>query len=123
MTHDLGVVSKVCHRAMVIYAGQIVEEGDVRELFSRPLHPYTEGLLGAMPEVADQGKPLRVIPGWFPPSMTCRAVVASVRGAITRQTSVARLCRWSRWATDRDEYVVIGSRNWHCREQTHERLQ
>lgn len=66
VTHDLGVVSEVCHRAIVMYAGEIVEEGDVHELFSHPLHPYTEGLLGAMPEVTDHGDHLKVIPGTVP---------------------------------------------------------
>ena len=66
VTHDLGVVSQICHRAIVMYAGQIVEEGPVRDLFSAPLHPYTEGLLGAMPDVAQEGGRLKVIRGMVP---------------------------------------------------------
>jgi peptide/nickel transport system permease protein len=66
VTHDWGVVASVCHRAAVMYAGQIVEQGLVGELFARPLHPYTRGLLAANPHVAVRGAPLTVIPGAVP---------------------------------------------------------
>ncbi len=51
VTHDLGVVADICDRVLVMYAGQIVESADVEHLFARPTHPYTEGLLRAMPRV------------------------------------------------------------------------
>ena len=51
VTHDLGVIADLCDRVAVMYAGQIVEEASVHDLFARPQHPYTEGLLGAMPQV------------------------------------------------------------------------
>ena len=53
VTHDLGVIADLCDRVAVMYAGQIVEQASVHDLFERPQHPYTEGLLGAMPQVAD----------------------------------------------------------------------
>jgi peptide/nickel transport system ATP-binding protein len=66
VTHDLGVVADICNRVVVMYAGQVVERAGVDELFARPRHPYAEGLLESMPQVADLGKPLTVIPGQVP---------------------------------------------------------
>jgi oligopeptide/dipeptide ABC transporter ATP-binding protein len=49
ITHDLGVVAQVCDRVAVMYAGEIVEVGDVQSVFSKPLHPYTQALLNSLP--------------------------------------------------------------------------
>lgn len=51
ITHDLGVVAKMCDRVVVMYAGQIVEQGTVEEIFKHPTHPYTRGLLKAVPRM------------------------------------------------------------------------
>ena len=51
ITHDLGVVAEMAQRVIVMYAGQVVEQAEVAELFARPLHPYTRGLLGAVPQL------------------------------------------------------------------------
>jgi len=51
ITHDLGVVAEMCERVVVMYAGRKVEEASVREIFARPLHPYTRGLLGSVPKL------------------------------------------------------------------------
>jgi len=67
ITHDLGVIAESATRVLVMYAGQIVEEAPVRELFSSPHHPYTEGLLAAMPRVGSERERLAVIPGSVPP--------------------------------------------------------
>ncbi len=67
VTHDLGVVAQTCDRVGVMYAGRVVEQADVAELFRRPRHPYTAALLAALPGRAD-GKPLLSIPGG-PPDM------------------------------------------------------
>ncbi|MCZ0985522.1 dipeptide/oligopeptide/nickel ABC transporter permease/ATP-binding protein [Streptomyces diastatochromogenes] len=67
VTHDWGVVADLCHRAVVMYAGQVVEAADVEEMFARPLHPYTAGLLAANPHRAREGEPLPTIPGRSPP--------------------------------------------------------
>jgi oligopeptide/dipeptide ABC transporter ATP-binding protein len=67
ITHDLGVVAENCSRVIVMYAGEVVEEASTLELFSRAHHPYTEGLLGAMPRVGGEAERLATIPGTVPP--------------------------------------------------------
>ena len=68
ITHDLGVVAGVADRVVVMYGGQIVEEGGVEELYDTPLHPYTIGLLGSLPRLDQKGEDLISIPG-SPPSL------------------------------------------------------
>ncbi|MDO4710662.1 MAG: ABC transporter ATP-binding protein [Peptostreptococcaceae bacterium] len=66
ITHDLGVVSQVANRVCVMYAGQVVEEAPVDELFNNPLHPYTRSLLNSIPQDNSQDKHLHVIEGMVP---------------------------------------------------------
>jgi oligopeptide/dipeptide ABC transporter ATP-binding protein len=66
ITHDLGVVAEVCDRVVVMYAGQVVEEGPVEAIFQRPAHPYTQGLLAAVPRPDERAGRLAVIPGTVP---------------------------------------------------------
>lgn len=67
ITHDLGVVAELCTRVIVMYLGQIVEETEVETLFSRPLHPYTKGLMKSMPTLeGDRSQKLHVIEGAVP---------------------------------------------------------
>src|SRR5262249_37676949 len=70
ITHDLGVIAESTSRVIVMYAGEIVEESPVAPLFEAPHHPYTGGLLRAIPEPtpADRGRRLAVIPGSVPPA-------------------------------------------------------
>ncbi len=63
ITHDWGVVADVCDRTIVMYAGQVVERGDVQDLFERPLHPYTLGLLRSHPSLARAGQPINALSG------------------------------------------------------------
>ena len=64
ITHNLGVVAQLCHRVCVMYGGKIVEQGTVEDIFYRPAHPYTEGLLRSMPRVdGESGRRLASIPG------------------------------------------------------------
>jgi peptide/nickel transport system ATP-binding protein len=63
ITHDLGVVAETAQRVVVLYAGRKVEEATVEELFARPLHPYTRGLMAAIPRL-DQAERLAEIPGF-----------------------------------------------------------
>jgi peptide/nickel transport system ATP-binding protein len=67
ITHDLGVVAENCTRVIVMYAGEVVEEATTVDLFARAHHPYTEGLLGAMPRVGGEKERLATIPGTVPP--------------------------------------------------------
>lgn len=68
ITHDLGVVANVADRVMVMYAGRVVEQGTVDEIFYTPLHPYTWGLLASMPTLETNDSSLYSIPG-SPPDM------------------------------------------------------
>jgi oligopeptide/dipeptide ABC transporter ATP-binding protein len=66
ITHDMGVIAEMCDSVAVMYAGQIVEYTDVLTLFDKPLHPYTDGLLAAIPILGDVQETLAVIPGSVP---------------------------------------------------------
>ena len=66
ITHDLAVVAETCHRVIVMYGGRIQEAAPVTDLFDEPLHPYTRGLLGSIPNPANKGKRLEAIPGNVP---------------------------------------------------------
>jgi peptide/nickel transport system ATP-binding protein len=68
ITHDLGVISRVADRVMVMYAGQVVESGSVKTIFSKPLHPYTKGLMKCIPVPGEtkRGNPLGTIAGFVP---------------------------------------------------------
>jgi oligopeptide/dipeptide ABC transporter ATP-binding protein len=66
ITHDLAVVAEMADRVVVMYAGQIVEEASVFELFAKPKHPYTIGLLGSLPKINEQLEELDSIPGTVP---------------------------------------------------------
>ncbi|RXZ80419.1 ABC transporter ATP-binding protein [Paenibacillaceae bacterium] len=68
VTHDLGVVAEMCSRVIVMYAGRIVEQGNVRELFRSPVHPYTQGLLKSIPTLSAASKRLYSISGQVPPA-------------------------------------------------------
>ena len=66
ITHDLGVVAEMCNRVVVMYAGRIVEEAPVKELFADCKHPYTQGLIGSVPKLGSGVKSLPSIPGSVP---------------------------------------------------------
>jgi oligopeptide/dipeptide ABC transporter ATP-binding protein len=66
ITHDLGVVAEMCNRVAVMYAGEIVEQTDVRTLFRAPKHPYTQGLIGSIPVIGKLKEELATIPGNVP---------------------------------------------------------
>ncbi|MHA1728238.1 MAG: oligopeptide/dipeptide ABC transporter ATP-binding protein [Promethearchaeota archaeon] len=76
ITHDLGLISELCDRVAVMYSGYIVEYGSIYKLFKEPLHPYTHGLLRAIPRVEKRTKRLEIIPGLVPnliyPPSGCR---------------------------------------------------
>jgi len=76
ITHDLGIISKMCDRVAVMYCGSIVEYGDIKKLFTKPYHPYTRGLIASVPVMRERQQQLEVIPGMVPnliyPPSGCR---------------------------------------------------
>ena len=66
ITHDFGIVAKMCDRVAVMYAGRIVEQGDVRQIFNHPKHPYTEALINSVPKMEEKMDRLYSIPGQPP---------------------------------------------------------
>tara|TARA_B100000929_G_scaffold284570_1_gene267008 strand:- start:5 stop:976 length:972 start_codon:yes stop_codon:yes gene_type:complete len=63
ITHDLGVVSEICDYVYVMYAGKIIEKGNINQIFSHPSHPYTNGLMNSIPLLNEEKKRLNTIPG------------------------------------------------------------
>ena len=99
VTHDLGVVSGLCDRVQVMYAGRIVETADTRTLFRAPRHPYTRALQRSIPSLQPKGRELYTIPG-LPPDLTkpmagcafaprCEHTVDSCRATDPRLASVS----------------------------------
>jgi len=76
VTHNLGIVAETSDRVGVMYAGNVVEEGSVFDIFDDPIHPYTKGLIAAVPNPKEKDKPLEYIPGSVPnlihPPSGCR---------------------------------------------------
>ena len=66
ITHDFGIVAKMCDRVAVMYAGKIVEQGNVRQIFNNPSHPYTEALINSVPKMEEKMSRLYSIPGQPP---------------------------------------------------------
>ena len=92
ITHDLGVVAETCQRVIVMYAGQIVEEGPVYEIFKNPSHPYTKGLLHSIPKIHEKREILDTIKGSVPSldnlpkgcSFSTRCPVASEKCSVVK---------------------------------------
>jgi oligopeptide/dipeptide ABC transporter ATP-binding protein len=113
ITHNLGVVAEIAHRVVVMYAGQVVEEGDVHTLFKAPSHPYTRGLLACMPHLgkgqAGVDARLDAIPGNLPNPINrkpgcafaprCSYAEAACRAADPdlEEVGVGHLARCRRW--------------------------
>lgn len=66
ITHDLGVVAEICDEVSIMYAGKIIEHGNLVDIFDNHKHPYTEGLFNSLPNIEDKGEPLKPIPGLVP---------------------------------------------------------
>ena len=99
ITHDLGVVAEMADHVAVMYAGKIVEEAEVNQLFDAPKHPYTQGLLASIPVLGQVKERLAVIPGSVP---NLRNLPPGCRFA-TRCPHVMDICR-----TDRAGPVAAG---------------
>ena len=68
VTHDLSMVAEICEKIAIMYAGKMVETGDIKKVFGEPKHPYTQGLIGAFPSVLGSKRVLKSIPG-SPPDL------------------------------------------------------
>jgi oligopeptide/dipeptide ABC transporter ATP-binding protein len=89
VTHNMGVVAETCDSVAVIYAGKVVEQGTVRDIFHSPKHPYTQGLLATLPHPGSRGKDLATIAGVVPSGLT------EIRGCpfASRCPQVMNICR------------------------------
>jgi peptide/nickel transport system ATP-binding protein len=68
ITHDLSIITETCEKVAIMYAGKIVEQGDIVTIFKEPLHPYTQGLIGAFPSIKATKRRMSSIQG-FPPDL------------------------------------------------------
>ena len=66
ITHDLGVISEMADEVVVMYAGEIVEKAETRQLFDNPMHPYTEGLMASIPDIDQEVDRLQTLEGLVP---------------------------------------------------------
>ena len=80
ITHDVSVVAETCDRVLVMYAGQVVEEGPVEDIFNQPYHPYTVGLGNAFPNIRMSDQELVSIPG-YPPELQSESRLSGCRFA------------------------------------------
>ena len=103
ITHDLGVVAETASRVIVMYGGEIVEEAPVGELFAHAHHPYTEGLLGAMPRVGQERERLATIPG--------HRAAADARGRTGCRFHDRCPYAWERCATEHPPLYQIGEQH------------
>jgi oligopeptide/dipeptide ABC transporter ATP-binding protein len=103
ITHDLGVIAESASRVLVMYAGEIVEEAPVQTLFDAPHHPYTEGLLAAVPGVGEARDRLAVIPGTGP-SAAAWPTVCRFRERCPYA--------WDRCAAEHPPLYTIGEGQW-----------
>ncbi len=98
ITHDFGIVAKMCDRVAVMYAGRIVEQGSVRDIFNRPSHPYTEALLASVPKMEEdvdrlysiEGQPptLHDLPTGCPFAPRCQYVMDRCREEYPTRTTI-----------------------------------
>ena len=90
ITHNLGIVWKMCDTVMVMYAGKTVEFADMKELYKNPMHPYTWGLLDSIPKLSDEGKAdLKTIPG-VPPDLRLTGTCCNFYNRCPYATDICR---------------------------------
>jgi peptide/nickel transport system ATP-binding protein len=105
ISHDLGVVAHLCDRVAVMYAGRMVEEGDVLAIYEKPLHPYTQALLAAVPSRTSRGQRLATIAGRVPDL-----------SALPHGCKFAERCEYAQRVCQEDEpdYVNVALRRVRC---------
>lgn len=104
ISHDLGVVAALADRVLVMYAGRIVEAGSVEDVLSQPAHPYTVGLMQAIPSAVPRGEPLRPIPG-MAPSPLARPSGCSFRDRCQHATEIC---------STEPRLDILAGREWRC---------
>ncbi len=92
ITHDLGVVAEMAHRVAVMYAGEVVEEADVRSIFGDPQHPYTRGLIGSIPVLGARKDVLDTIPGVVPSLVDLPAGCRFAARCVSRVENGLEIC-------------------------------
>jgi peptide/nickel transport system ATP-binding protein len=103
ITHDLGVIAETCDEVVVMYGGRVVERAPVKELFARPLHAYTRGLLASIPRLETQRKSkLPVIPG----------MVASLKDLVPGCRFCQRMERQGSTLRDRPPFIEVSPGHW-----------
>lgn len=102
ITHNLGIVAKMCDRVAVMYAGKIVEQGPVREIYLRPRHPYTKALISSIPKIGSKD-PLYAIPGQ-PPDLAALPSGCSFHPRCPRAID--------RCSAEEPADVALGERHW-----------
>lgn len=96
ITHDLGVVAGICDKVLVMYAGRTMEYGNARDVFYQPAHPYSIGLLNAVPRLDAEGESLLTIPGNPPNLLRLPKAARSSHAVRMRWKSVTAHRRWKR---------------------------
>ena len=129
ITHNLGIVAKMCDRVAVMYAGKIVEQGPVREIYLRPRHPYTKALISSIPKIGNKD-PLYAIPGQppdlavLPPGCAFHPRCPQVFGRCSEEEpqrlrawvpSTGRAAGWSTARARRDPVRTVKRRRWRGR--------
>ena len=105
ITHNLGVVAQIAHRVLIMYAGNIVEEAPVKELFENPLHPYTQGLLASVPYGLHEGtRRLISIPGSVP-ALDAIPPGCAFQDRCTKATAICRRVKPERIQVTKDRQV------------------
>lgn len=113
ITHDLGVVAGICDKVTVMYAGRTMEYGSARDVFYKPVHPYSIGLLNAVPRLDAEGEEMLTI---LATRQTCCVCLKGVRSSLVVRTpwkSVAALRRWKSLAQAVCAPALNRWRNWY----------
>ena len=97
ITHNLGIISEICQKVAVMYAGVIVEYGTIEEVFNHPMHEYTKGLIGALPKLTGPRERLAAIPEALPTRKIFRPAVSSIPGVKSARSAAKQtILRWSK---------------------------
>ena len=111
VSHDLGAIARVCDRVAVMYAGEIVLEGDRRQVLLRPVHPYARGLLASIPRLATAGLPV-ALEGRPPPRGAPAPAAPSPTAAVWPRSVASKCARHSNWRRAVSWFVATDTPRW-----------